>query len=216
MIWRNDHLSDWFQRALPSNVELGRNVYLESSYVLAAFFSQLQPGLIMEEGSGAYGVSSLATGPRGLIQVGAYTCLNSTNLIADDRISIGAHCLFAWGAVVTDTPIPLHEEAASRQRAVLETASDPLRRMRPASVPAPVHIADNVWVGFDSVITGGVRVGRGAIVGCKTLITEDIPGYAIVVGNPCRVLRFLEPDDSEADRVAALREFGLAPAACLE
>jgi acetyltransferase-like isoleucine patch superfamily enzyme len=72
-----------------------------------------------------------------------------------------------------------------------------------------VCIEDNVWVGFDSVVMGGVTIGRGAIVGCKTVISEDIPPYAIVVGNPPRIIRFLEADDDEASRCAALEEFGL-------
>ena len=57
MMWQNDHLAyDWFQRPLPENVELGANVYIESSYVFAPFFSQRRPGLIMDDGSGAYDV----------------------------------------------------------------------------------------------------------------------------------------------------------------
>lgn len=75
----------------------------------------------------------------------------------------------------------------------------------------PETICDNVWVGFDSVITGGAEIGRGAIIGCKTLVAENIPPYAVVVGNPCRILRFLEPDDTEEARLAALREFGISP-----
>jgi len=212
VIWRNDHLKhDWFHRPLPENIELGQNVYIESSYVFAAFFSELHPGLVMGEGSGAYGLSPLGTGAGGRIQVGAYTCLNSTSLIADAIITIGAHCLFAWGAVVTDQRIPVSADAVARRRALLETASDPVRRLRPATEPKPVHIGDNVWVGFDSVITGGVNVGHGAVIGCKTMITEDVPPYAIVVGNPCRLLRYLQADDGEEARSAALREFGLAP-----
>jgi len=210
--WRNGHLEgDWFHRPLPANIELHPNVYIESSYVFAAFFSELQPGLTMGESSGAYGMSSLGTGPRGRIQVGAYTCLNSTGLLADTSISIGSHCLFAWGAMVTDGRIPETSEAGARSHALIETASDPLRRLRPMTQPNPVYIGENVWVGFDSVICGNVTIGRGAIIGCKTVITEDVPPYALVVGNPCRVLRFLEADDTEDVRLTALREFGLAP-----
>jgi len=211
--YQNDHLAyDWFHRALPENIELAPGVYIESSYIFAAFFSKLRPGLVMEEGSGAYDLSSIATGPDARIKVGAYTCLNSTSLIADDTITIGAHGLFAWGTVITDATIPPPDDHGRRRRALLDTACDSQRRLRPMIDPKPVHINDNVWVGFDSVITGGVTIGRGAVIGCKTLITEDIPPYAIVVGNPCRIVRFLEADDDEEARTAALREFGMAAA----
>jgi len=203
---------DWFPRPLPENIELGPNVYIETSYIFSAFFSTRQPGLIMEEGSGAYGLAWIATGPRAGVKIGAYTCLNGGGLISDEAIEIGAHCLFAWGTIVTDLTTPRPEEIGRRRRALIDITNDPSRRLRPMADTKPVHIADNVWVGFDSVIAGGVSIGRGAVVGCKTVITENIPPYAVVVGNPCRIVRYLEPDDSEDVRMAALREFGLAPA----
>jgi acetyltransferase-like isoleucine patch superfamily enzyme len=210
----NDYLAfDWFQRPLPDNIELSPCVFIESSNVFAAFHSELKPGLIMGEGSGAYDASLIATGPTASIEVGAYTCLNSVSLIADRAITIGAHCLLAWGTVVTDAPVPRPCHVGRHRHVIAEIASDPLRRQRPMTEPKPVHIADNVWIGFDSVITGGVGIGRGAIIGCKTLITEDIPPYAVGVGNPYRVVRLLEADDDDEARIRALREFGLAPAA---
>jgi carbonic anhydrase/acetyltransferase-like protein (isoleucine patch superfamily) len=210
MTWTNDHLAaDWFRRPLPANLQLSRNVYIWSSYVFAAFHSEMQPGLVMEEGSGAYDLSLLATGPEARISVGAYTCLKGASLIAEQSIVIGAHCLISWGAVITDALVPCSCDLDRRRGALLETASDPQRRLRALADTRPVNVADNVWIGFDSVLCGGVSIGRGAVVGCKTLITEDVPPYAIVVGNPCRIVRFLEPDDHEEARIAALREFGI-------
>ena len=212
MSWNNDHLGyDWFHHELPGNIVLGANVYLESSYVFAAFFSEMSPGLVMEEGSGAYVQTFIDTGPRARVRVGAYTCLNSTTLVAEQAITIGAHCLFAWGTVVTDATIPKPGDVGRRRQILHQMAADPLRRLVPMTEPKPVTIRDNVWVGFDSVITGGVEIGQGAIIGCKTLVTESIPPYAVVVGNPCRILRFLEPDDTAEARTAALREFGISP-----
>ena len=142
--------------------------------------------------------------------MGAYTCLNSTTLACEDRIEIGEHCLFAWGSVVTDSIIP--SAAASigfRRGALFATAGDPRRRLRPMASICPVRIEDNVWVGFDSVICGGVTIGRGAIIGCKTVITEDVPPYAIVAGAPPAIVRYLAADDSPEAREEALRTLGL-------
>jgi len=164
---------------------------------------------VMEDGSGAYNLCSLETGPSGFIHVGPFTCLNSTNVIADGRIMIGAHCLFAWGTVVTDTVIPAAGDLPFRQARMRESSPRAGGQLRPRGRIAPLRIEDNVWVGFDSVIMGGVKIGRGAIIGCKTVISEDIPPYAIVVGNPPRIVRFAEADDDEASRCAALEEFGL-------
>jgi acetyltransferase-like isoleucine patch superfamily enzyme len=76
-------------------------------------------------------------------------------------------------------------------------SSDENRYLLLAEKPRPVIIEDNVWIGFDSVILPGVRLGRGAVIGCKTIITKDVPPYAVMVGNPPRLIKFLEPDDTE-------------------
>ena len=53
-----------------------------------------------------------------------------------------------------------------------------------------VVIDDDVWVGARAVILRGVRVGRGAIVAAGSVVTKSVPPYAIVAGNPARIVRF--------------------------
>jgi maltose O-acetyltransferase len=53
-----------------------------------------------------------------------------------------------------------------------------------------VVIEDDVWIGARAVILRGVRVGRGAVISAGTVVTKSVPPYAIVAGNPARVVRF--------------------------
>ncbi|WP_207434011.1 CatB-related O-acetyltransferase [Sabulibacter ruber] len=55
-------------------------------------------------------------------------------------------------------------------------------------------IGHDVWIGFEAVIMPGVRIGNGAVVATKAVVTKDVPPYAIVAGNPAQVvkLRFSE------------------------
>ena len=53
----------------------------------------------------------------------------------------------------------------------------------------PVVIHDFVWIGGNSTILQGVTVGEGAIIGAGSVVTRDIPPYAIAVGNPARVIK---------------------------
>lgn len=53
-----------------------------------------------------------------------------------------------------------------------------------------VIIEDDVWIGARAIILKSVRVGKGAIVGAGAVVTKDIPPYAIVGGNPAKVIRF--------------------------
>ncbi|QIZ77314.1 acyltransferase [Ferrimonas lipolytica] len=51
-------------------------------------------------------------------------------------------------------------------------------------------IEDDVWIGRSVVIRHGVTIGRGAVVGACSLVTKDVPSYAIVGGVPAKVLKY--------------------------
>ncbi|MHA4808295.1 acyltransferase [Flavitalea flava] len=57
---------------------------------------------------------------------------------------------------------------------------------------AEVIIEDDVWIGFNCVILKGVTIGKGAIIGANTLISKDIPPYAVVVGNPAKIIKYTD------------------------
>lgn len=51
-------------------------------------------------------------------------------------------------------------------------------------------IGNDVWIGSDVVIKGGVKIGDGAIVAMNSVVTKDVPPYAIVGGNPAHVIKY--------------------------
>jgi len=59
----------------------------------------------------------------------------------------------------------------------------------------PVTIGDDVWIGGSVVINPGVTIGSNVVIGSGSVVTKDIPGSVIAVGNPCRVLRAITDDD---------------------
>jgi acetyltransferase-like isoleucine patch superfamily enzyme len=73
--------------------------------------------------------------------------------------------------------------------------------------PRAVVIEENVWIGFEAVVLPGITIGRGAVIGCKTVVTENVPPYAVVAGNPARIIRFIEPTDTEEAKEKAFKKF---------
>ena len=57
-------------------------------------------------------------------------------------------------------------------------------------------IGNDVWVGYDATIMPGVNIGHGAIIASKAVVTKNVPPYAIVGGNPAKVvkMRFSESE----------------------
>lgn len=53
-----------------------------------------------------------------------------------------------------------------------------------------VIIGNDVWIGFRTTILSGVTIGDGAAIGACSIVTRDVPPYAIVVGNPAHIIRY--------------------------
>ena len=57
-------------------------------------------------------------------------------------------------------------------------------------------IENDVWIGYGATIMPGIHIGNGAIIGTNALVTKDVPDYAIVGGNPARVIRMRFDDET--------------------
>ncbi|WP_308444565.1 CatB-related O-acetyltransferase [Laribacter hongkongensis] len=58
-----------------------------------------------------------------------------------------------------------------------------------------VFIGNDVWIGSCAVIMSGVSVGDGAVIAANAVVTKDIPPYAVVAGNPAKIVKFRFPPE---------------------
>jgi acetyltransferase-like isoleucine patch superfamily enzyme len=56
-------------------------------------------------------------------------------------------------------------------------------------------IGNDVWIGSNVIIPGGIRIGTGAIVAAGSVVVKDVPPYAVVGGNPAKVIRLRFSDE---------------------
>ncbi|HCA43318.1 MAG TPA: chloramphenicol acetyltransferase [Bacteroidetes bacterium] len=50
-------------------------------------------------------------------------------------------------------------------------------------------VGNDVWIGYESVIMPGVKIGNGAIIGAKSVVTKDVEPYSVVAGNPAKEIK---------------------------
>ncbi|NFI55994.1 CatB-related O-acetyltransferase [Clostridium botulinum] len=58
-----------------------------------------------------------------------------------------------------------------------------------------IIIGNDVWIGYDAIIMPGVKIGDGAIIGTRAIVTNDVPPYTIVGGIPAKVIKKRFSDD---------------------
>jgi acetyltransferase-like isoleucine patch superfamily enzyme len=185
---------DWYPGVVPENVFVDKTAYIETTFSFYFYRSKLDGGVQYGRGASTYLGTMFDVGPKGRVKLGDYALVHGARIICDSEVSIGDHALISWNVVLMDTyRVPF--DARKRRR---ELEQIPSRKLRLAcsKVPArPIRIQNNVWIGFDSCILPGVTVGEGAVVGARSVVTQDVPPYTIVAGNPARVVRKINAQD---------------------
>lgn len=80
-----------------------------------------------------------------------------------------------------------------------ETAFD----IQALPVKGDIHVGHDVWFGYDSFVRGGVTIGSGAIIASRSVVVKDVPPYAIVGGNPAKILK-MRFSDLDIERLLKL------------
>jgi acetyltransferase-like isoleucine patch superfamily enzyme len=58
----------------------------------------------------------------------------------------------------------------------------------------PVHVKDFVWFGANITLVPGVTIGEGVVVGSGSVVTKDIPDYAVIGGNPAKIIKYRDKE----------------------
>lgn len=134
----------------------------------------------------------------GTIYVGDHVNLGTgpTLLATRSTIRIGNHVVFGPGVTVRGG-----NHRFDMVGRYIDSVGDDEKRPQD---DLGVVIEDDVWVGGNATILGGVTVSRGSVIGASAVVTKDVPAYSIVGGNPARVLRARFTDDEVAAHERAL------------
>lgn len=73
----------------------------------------------------------------------------------------------------------------------------------PHKPAADTVLGHDIWVGMEALMLPGIRIGHGAVIGARAVVTRDVPDYAVVAGNPAQVVRRRHPE-ADAARLVAL------------
>lgn len=162
----------------PRRMRVGRNVLIGDYSYISAYGREgieIGDGVSLREHAWVQ-VTSRLDDPGVGLSIGEGTYIGPRCMLgAGGGIRIGKRVLVGAGVQV------LAEDHEFQDPDVPITAQGVRRR--------GITIDDDAWIGNSAIILDGVTVGKGAVVGAGAVVTRDVPGGAIVAGNPARVIR---------------------------
>ena len=112
------------------------------------------------------------------------------------HIHLGPGVYFNFNCVVLDVcDVQIGGGTMFGPAVQIYTATHPVNALERASgqeLGRPVRIGSQCWIGGGAILCPGVTIGDRTVVGAGSVVTRDLPGDVLAVGNPCRVLRNLD------------------------
>ncbi len=121
----------------------------------------------------------------------ANTTFSSPNhhIILGDEVGIGYWCTFLCDTEIGNKVLIASQVAfINSEDRHFDTVGEPIREAQSKNSPL-IKIEDDVWIGHGVILTAPLRVGRGSIVAAGSVVTQDVPPYAIVAGVPAKILK---------------------------
>lgn len=112
------------------------------------------------------------------------------------NIHVGDGFLTNYNVTILDmAPVTIGDNVWIGPNTGIFAVSHPMEaagRRERLAIAKPVTIGDGVWIGGNVTVLMGVTIGKNAVIGAGTVVTHDVPENAVVVGNPARVVKYIE------------------------
>jgi virginiamycin A acetyltransferase len=120
---------------------------------------------------------------RGFISIDDFTAINK-NVEIMGNVKIGKYCAFARNITIQSDNHDYNRLALQHRfyKRIFE--------QEPHKLSNTIIIENDVWIGTKALILGGINIGNGAIIAAGSVVTKNIPPYAIVAGVPAKVIKY--------------------------
>ncbi len=128
------------------------------------------------------------------ISIGNNTFIGGGLFISAENIRIGNNVMVSWNCTITDNdahsvnPEERREDVRNWKRGIDEGVPWKYKDWNKVK-KSPVQIDDNAWIGFNSIILKGVRIGNSAIIGAGSVVTKDVTDFMLAAGNPAKQIK---------------------------
>jgi acetyltransferase-like isoleucine patch superfamily enzyme len=115
------------------------------------------------------------------LEIGSFTGISGATICSASSVKIGKRCLIGSNVIICDTDFHTLNPIDRYNDRHIENV-----------ITKPVTIANDVFIGANSIILKGVSIGKNSVIGAGSVVTKDIPANSIAGGNPAKVIRSLD------------------------
>ncbi|MFA5886018.1 MAG: acyltransferase [Acidimicrobiia bacterium] len=191
---------------------------LQRGYAIAQRVGSIGPDHRRARGFGAFGAGSAICFPvtalygERYIRLGAQTIVGphvtlsagvspTHELDRETVVSIGDRCLIGRGSgIVAHESIEIGDDVFTGHHVYVTDANHGYEDVdvpigRQFAAPRSVSIGAGSWLGHGSIVLPGSRIGEHVVIGAGSVVTGEIPAFAVAVGVPAKVVRRYDPTD---------------------
>jgi acetyltransferase-like isoleucine patch superfamily enzyme len=180
-------IEDHVRLCMPSNIRLGRRVYLDHGVYLHACPQGITIG---DDTFVMHGTELHVYNFRDLPNAGIW--IGSNCFIGESCLARGQGGVRIGDSVLVAPRVQM--------LAVDHLFGDATRPVLQQGITARgIVVEDGAWIGAGAILLDGVRVGAGAVIGAGAVVTRDVPAHSVAVGTPARVVRQLGASEQARD-----------------
>jgi len=173
-IYYNNLITYYYKLLYKNNLQLHKKARIEGKIYIKKFYHLGELKIIMAENARIY--NSVIIQGSGVLKIGKNSYISSFSVIGvNEEISIGDNVMIADAVSIRDTDHNFNDCNLNMNKQGITTSR--------------VIIEDDVWIGYGAVITKGITIGKGSIIGANAVVTKDVDAFSIVGGVPAKLIR---------------------------
>jgi acetyltransferase-like isoleucine patch superfamily enzyme len=183
-----------FAKVYAGYIEIHPTVFFGGNFRLQIDELPAKPRVMVRIGEGSQIFANITlTNENASLSIGCDSQIGASEIVVSSKIDIGDDVLIAWGVTLIDSNH--HSIDWNLRRNDVRNSGKSLRDSQGSKIAMyhdwaevtkkPIYIENKCWIGLNTIVLPGVRIGEGSVIGAGSVVRTSIKDWSLAYGNPC-------------------------------